>query len=106
MSTDGPPSKLRSLKPAAALAQLFPVQQVHERAAWSVSGTPLVVIGLAALLTGAGLAIRSFQGQSGAFGAPGVASAGLSAALLLVGALALRGLASVAPGQTLVLEAF
>jgi regulator of protease activity HflC (stomatin/prohibitin superfamily) len=53
------------------------------------------------LLTGVWLAIRATQDHGGALG-----GAGVPVALVLIGSIALRGLASVEPGQTLVLQVF
>jgi len=52
------------------------------------------------------LAVRNSEDHAGVFGVSGLAGAGVPAGLLLIGSIALRGLATVAPGQTLVLQVF
>ena len=106
MSTDAPPLPLRSLKQPIQPAQVFPAAQVQEQPAWSIGGAPLLVFGVAALLTGVALAVRNSQDHAGVFDVSGLAGAGVPAGLLLIGSIALRGLATIAPGQTLVLQVF
>src|SRR5258708_33539262 len=98
MSTTSPPVQLRSL---TARAESAAVPHLREQAAWSLTGVPLLTMGVAAMLTGVWLALRATQDHGGALG-----GAGMPAALVLIGSIALRGLASVAPGQTLVLQVF
>jgi regulator of protease activity HflC (stomatin/prohibitin superfamily) len=78
------------------------VQQVTERAARFSSGLRMLVLGIVVLLAGVGLVVAASH-LSGA-GATGVYL--LSALVLLAGALVLRGLTAVVPGQARVVQLF
>ncbi len=85
----------------------MPAPQMRERPARELAGLPLLGLGLAAMLGGAGLLIRT--GPISAYlggGAAGPAVVAIGTLLDAFGALALGGLTAVAPGQARVVQLF
>jgi len=78
------------------------VQQVTERAARFSSGLRMLALGIVVLLAGVGLVVTA----SHLSGAGATAVYLLSALVLLAGALVLRGLTAVVPGQARVVQLF
>src|SRR5579885_1840538 len=87
-----------------------PLQPVSERSAARAAGLPLLCLSLLALAGGLSLVLRGSRAaaQAGASGSStGATLAMLGGALLIVlGALGLRGLIAVGPGQARVVQLF
>src|SRR5262249_2274015 len=78
------------------------VSGVHERPAGGLSGLPVLGVGLLALLGAAGLLTWGI-GMTVSAGASATEAIWVAVALIVVGALAMRGLTQLVPGQPPVL---
>ncbi len=80
----------------------FPTQPVHEYLAKSVTGIPVLIISIVAILVGA--ALCALGGQVG--GASGITLVVVGVLILITASITVRGLTPVAPGRARVVQLF